>query len=140
MLLVMCLVATCLGLGRIDPLLGTLTAGILAPALARTADAVRRLEQQGQQPGNARKLAIFLGSLTLVLGILAAVAGVACLAGLAGWLCGRCIGAAWDEPWLPVVAAVASGILGLPGGVTAAALIAQRWWPAPAGSAAAEPA
>jgi hypothetical protein len=140
MLLVVCLLATCLGLGRIDPLLGTLAAGILAPALARTSDAVRRLRQKGQHPGNAQKLAIFLGSLTLVLGVLAAVAGIACLAGFVGWLFGRLIGAAWDEPWLPVVAAVASGILGLPGGLTAAALIAQRWWPAPAGCDTAEPA
>ncbi|MEX2173668.1 MAG: hypothetical protein WD872_04850, partial [Pirellulaceae bacterium] len=40
LLLVIVLPAACLGLGRIDPLLGLALAVVTAPALSRTADAV----------------------------------------------------------------------------------------------------
>jgi hypothetical protein len=127
---VVCLLATCLGLGRADPLWGALAAAAIAPALARTAEVVRQLRRAGRNPGNRQKLAIFLGSLLLVAGAAAAVGGAALLTAAAGWCCGRLLGQVWDAPWLPVVFAAWSGVLGLPPGIVAAAALVQRWRPA----------
>lgn len=124
---VICLLAACLGLGRIDPMLGMLAAMIAAPALLRTAEVLRYLRQHGQRPGNGRKLLIFAGSIILIVSVSGTVVGIAVsIAGLGGLL-GAAFGSLLDLPWLPVLASVWGFIAGLPAGLTVAAAIVQ-WW------------
>jgi hypothetical protein len=128
LLLVICLLAFCLGLGRVDPLLGMLAAMMAAPALTRTADVIRRMRRGGNPPGNGHKLVIFLASLGLIGAALGTTAGIALALAGTGGLCGWGLAIVIDAPWLPVVASVWGLVLGLPAGLAAATLIVQRWW------------
>jgi hypothetical protein len=128
LLLVVCLLGICLGLGRVDPLLGIGAALIWTPALMRTAEMISQLRRLGRQPTSGQKLRIFAASLGLVAAVGGSTVGVAlalaAVSGLCGWALAQFIAA----PWLPVVAATWGLILGLLAGACCGVLVAQRWW------------
>jgi hypothetical protein len=128
LLLVVCLVGTCLGLGRIDPLLGVAAAMVWTPALVRTADRVSRLVRRGARPTSGEKLRIFAASLALVVAAggstIGVALGLAAVSGLLGWVLAEVIAA----PWLPIVAATWGLVLGLLAGACCGVVVVQRWW------------
>jgi hypothetical protein len=130
LLLVICLLATCLGLGRMDPLLGMLVAMVAAPALGRTAEVIQRQRSAGERVTSGRKLLIFLASLGLIAAAAGTTLGVAAAVGALGILAGWGLVQLIDAPWLPVVAGVWGFVLGLPAGLSTAMLIVQRGWTA----------
>lgn len=127
LLLVTCLLASCLALGRIDPMFGMLAAMIAAPALMRTEEVLRGLRRQGCQPGNWRKLSVFGGSVLLVVSVSGTVVGIAVSIASVGGLIGAAFGSMLDLPWLPVLASAWGLVAGLPAGLIAAGAIAQSW-------------
>lgn len=125
--MVICLLAMCLGLGRVDPLWGIAAAMVWTPALMRTAERVEHLRRQGSRPNNGEKLRIFAASLGLVVAAGGSTVGAAiALAALA------CV---IEAPWLPVVAATWGLVLGLLAGACCGLLVVQRWWRAEAAAA-----
>ena len=130
LLLVVGLLATCLGLGRVDPLLGMLAATLAAPALGRSADVIRRRRMAGTAMTSGRKLLVFLASLGLVAAAVGTTLAIAMAVGAMGTLAGSSLAGVVQAPWLPVLAGVFGLVLGLLAGLSTAAAIVQRWWAA----------
>jgi hypothetical protein len=129
LLLVVCLLAVCLGLGRIDPLLGAIAAMIAAPAFARTAEIARRARYRGATLPSRHKLLLFLSSLLLVTSAIAATLLVAVTIGGFAAACGVVYSRVFGEPWMPLVMFLWGLVLGMPAGLITGALVVQRWWP-----------
>ena len=130
LLLVVGLLAACLGLGRVDPLLGMLAAALAAPALGRSADVIRRRRLAGAAMTSSRKLLVFLASLGLVAAAVGTTLSIAMAVGAMGTLAGSSLAGVVQAPWLPVLAGVFGLVLGLLAGLSAAVAIVQRWWAA----------
>ena len=123
-----CLLGTCLGLGRVDPLLGIGAALLWTPALMRTGELLSRLTRLGLRPTNGQKLRIFAASLALVVAAGGATIGVALCLATVGGLCGWALARVIEAPWLPVVTATWGLVLGLLAGACCGLLVVQRWW------------
>jgi hypothetical protein len=130
LLLVIGLLAACLGLGRIDPLWGILAAVLAAPALGRSADVIGRQASAGLRPTSGRKLLVFLASLGLVAAAVVTTLSIAAAVAAMGTLAGSSLAVVVEAPWLPVLAGVFGLVLGILAGLSAAAVIVQRWWAA----------
>jgi hypothetical protein len=128
LLLVVCLVGTSLGLGRLDPLLGIVAALVWTPALMRTAEVISRHARQGGRLTSGQKLGVFAVSLWLVVAAGGSTLGVALVLAAVSGLCGWGISQVIEAQWLPVVAATWGLVLGLLGGACCGRLVVQRWW------------
>jgi hypothetical protein len=126
--LVICLLATCLALGRLDPLLGMLAAALAAPALGRSAEVIRRQRCAGARLTSGYKFLIFLASLGLVASAVGTTLFIAAAVAAMGTLAGSSVAGLVEAPWLPVLSGVFGLVLGLPAGLAATAALVQRWW------------
>ena len=120
LLLVFALVGVCIALGRIDPLLAIVAAGMSAAGLMRTSRIVSRSLASGRTMGNGAKLVAFFASVGTLLAAMAAMVFAAGLAGAAAWLAGRCLDVAFRETWISIVTSAWGMVIGLGVGMFAA--------------------
>lgn len=126
LLLVTTLIAVCLALFRVSPLLGVLSLVLILPALLRTTLLALREQRFGGRMTGAEKVAVFFGSLVVVLMCLIATLAAATVVFLAGLL-----GASATVPLGdgPVSAIAFLGFLAsvIAGGCTAWYMVRMSW-------------
>jgi hypothetical protein len=131
LMLTVTLIAVCLGIGRLSLGLGIALAILVAPAFLRTALAAKRRRNVGQPMGMGDKLAVFIGSLAIMMAISvsSAIAFYAtCWAGFIG-------GAAASESagaknYDPIGYGLITGIIvGIVAGIFVAVLMIRWLWP-----------
>ncbi len=130
LMLVIALVAVCLGVMREAPGLGIALAIAATPALIRTTGIVSRKKSRGRVLSTPEKLGVFLSSFGVIVTV-GAAAGAAFFATCwAGFFGGAAVSSIWAKDYEPIGWGMGTGIiLGIIAGLFVLYWVVRRLWP-----------